>query len=241
MKKVFSSQDEAISYAIEKTGKTLTKTDLENRIVQYEGYISQSTDSTDIERWGKNIEDIKNILGSDDFKNGNYPTGIDDLLFLIFEYRSMIYAFSKVDFSIDPFQKYPFFQQWLNGAVYVIFTNIGKLVSKDERDNSLRSLWNTLLHYIKDSDLANESEIEHLCMCLDDKNGHFTNEKSKAILFRNKYIAHNECIPVLKWTDIDADIEILSRMWSVSDRRHSRRLEEAPLKGAVVIGPNLPG
>ncbi|WP_040576145.1 hypothetical protein [Methylophaga thalassica] len=45
--------------------------------------------------------------------------------------------------------------------------------------------------------------------------GHFNNKNSKALFFRNKTVAHNELSPKIDWNDVDKDIHLLSRIWSV--------------------------
>jgi hypothetical protein len=44
---------------------------------------------------------------------------------------------------------------------------------------------------------------------------YFTNKNSKALLFRNKVIAHNEKNLTMRWDEIDKDIEILVKIWSL--------------------------
>lgn len=81
-------------------------------------------------------------------------------------------------------------------------------MSKD--DNSLRKLWNKIRRFI--TNVTTDEELQFIDKQLD---GHFTNVNSRAISFRNKVIAHNEKTLSLKWSEIDEDIKILVRVWSI--------------------------
>jgi len=91
---------------------------------------------------------LKEWVDSGNFKNGHYPQGVDELIFELIEWQASIYAFQNVDTEKNPFLEHAFYAQWLMGGIYAIFCLIGKLVSKDQRDNSLRKLWNTVHNYI---------------------------------------------------------------------------------------------
>ena len=50
---------------------------------------------------------------------------------------------------------------------------------------------------------------------LDKTSGKFTDENSRAILFRNTVVAHNHKSVALAWDEIDDDIQILVRILSI--------------------------
>lgn len=131
------------------------------------------------------------------------------------EWRAVIYAFQKVDTKNDPFKTHAFYAQWLVGGTYTIFCLLGKLVSKDQRDNSLRKHWDVVSGYIAHSGLCGETEIEFINSSMHRTQGKFANENSQAMKYRNKVIAHNESLPRMEWDELDKDIELISRMWSL--------------------------
>jgi hypothetical protein len=211
----FSSEEEAKNYALEKSARYFTLEEATRRINDYEQYLDNACTDSDKEYWTTEIARLKEWIVSDSFINGHYPQGIDDLILELLEWRSSIYAFQHVTTKRNPFSERVFHAQWLAGATYAIFSIIGKLVSKDSRDNSLRALWDNVKTYISESGLCGEREYELIEQQMHESDGHFTNRNSKSLLFRNKAISHNESSPVLEWSEIDKDIELLSRVWSL--------------------------
>jgi len=212
---LFETEDQAKEYAINQTSGKLNKQEIDIRISDYEMYAHQAASDKDRKYWEFEKERLEQWKASHEFINGEYPDGVDELMFNLLDSRSSIYSFINVETKSSPFSDFYFFKQWVVGSSYWIFATIGKLVSNDDRDNSLRSLWMKVLPYLKLSNVSNILEIDYLTKCLDKKNGHFTNLNSKAINFRNKQIAHNESKPIILWSEIDVDLKILSRMWSI--------------------------
>jgi len=148
-------------------------------------------------------------------ENENVPQGIDELILEVIELRSIIYAFQETETNINIFKDKVFYSQWLNGAVYTIFCTLGKLVSKDNRDRSLRQLWDQTAQLLSEENYFTREELNYINRQLNISSGKFTNGNSKAILFRNKVIAHNEQYPKIEWADVDSDFRVLIRMWSL--------------------------
>ena len=148
-------------------------------------------------------------------ENENVPQGIDELILEVIELRSIIYAFQETETNINIFKDKVFYSQWLTGAVYTIFCILGKLVSKDNRDHSLRQLWDKTAQRLSEENYFTREELNYINKQLDKRSGKFTNDNSKAILFRNKVIAHNEQYPKIEWADVDSDFRVLIRMWSL--------------------------
>lgn len=127
----------------------------------------------------------------------------------------MVYAFQNVETKNNPFKESGFYAQWYLGSIYGVFTIIGKLVSKDRRDNSLRKLWETTSPVMLSDGACTKEEIDYINSKMEVKSGLFTNQRSKSLLFRNKLISHNEAMPVVQWSDVDSELCLLIRMWSL--------------------------
>jgi len=211
----FKTEEEAKRYAVACTSAFFTLEEAQERIQDYKTYIKNANTEEQQEYWTNELKKLEKWLSSEKFKNGDYSQGIDALILDLIELRASIYAFQNTKSQIYPFNKYIFHAQWLTGSTYTIFSIIGKLVSKDKRDNSLRKLWDNTSQYIEVSDLSKTEEINKIKDKMQDKNGHFTNSNSKALLYRNKFISHNESMPRICWSDIDDDIKIIVRLWSL--------------------------
>lgn len=211
----FESEKEAKNYCISITAGRISFEEALRRIESYKAYKENSQSDEQGNYWQGEINRLEGWLASDEFKNGAYPQGIDDLILELVEWRASIYAFQTVSTAKNPFNEHAFHAQWLTGGVYAVLSLIGKLVSKDGRDNSLRRPWNIAKKYIASSGLCGDDEIEHIEHILHEEKGHFTNLNSKAILLRNKVIAHNEASPRVEWSEADKDIKLLCRIWSL--------------------------
>ena len=208
----FNSEDDAKNYAVSITAKRLHPDKAQNRLDEYKAYQESAHDLETKEYWKKEVHNLDEYINSVEFKNGEYPQGIDELILEMIEWRAAIYAFQNVDTKQNPFKEHVFYAQWLIGGTYTVFCILGKLVSKDPRDNTLRKLWPKVSEYVKHSGLCDEGEAE----IIDEKiQGHFTNDRSLAMLFRNKVIAHNESSPNVEWVEIDKDIKLLCRIWAL--------------------------
>ncbi len=210
----FSTEDDAINYSIGVTAKYTHPDDINKRLDDYQSYLSSAREG-DKEYWQSEVDNLEEWISSDEFINGEYPRGIDELVLELIEWRAAIFALQNIDTRNDPFKQHAFYAQWLVGGTYTIFCLLGKLVSKDGRDNSLRKLWGVVSGYIFQSGLPGDGEIDYINEKMHPSQGQFTNENSQAMLYRNKVIAHNESLPRMEWSELDKDIELILRMWSL--------------------------
>lgn len=210
----FATEDDARNYSIGVTSKHINPDDIYRRLDDYNSYLDSATGENKI-FWQEEVNSLEKWINSDEFLNGEYPRGIDELVLELIEWRAVIYAFQNVDTQSNPFKKHAFYAQWLVGGTYTIFCLLGKLVSKDQRDNSLRKHWDMVSGYVAQSGLCGETEIEFINSRMHRKQGQFTNENSQAMKYRNKVIAHNESLPRMEWDELDKDIQLISRMWAL--------------------------
>lgn len=210
----FLTEDDAKHYSIGITAKHTDQDGLESRLKEYNRYLD-SANEADKSYWREEIKKLEEWINSETFKNGDYPRGLDELVLELVEWNAAIYALQKVDTKNDPFKEHAFYAQWLVGGTYTIFCLLGKLVSKDSRDNSLRKIWNMFSGYISSSGLCAEGEVDYINEKMHKTNGQFTNVNSQAMLYRNKVIAHNECLPRMEWSELNKDVELIIRMWSL--------------------------
>ncbi|MFB1118093.1 hypothetical protein RF240_19335 [Dickeya dadantii] len=211
----FNTIDEAREYVVSLTNKARTIESIDSAIAYYQEMVGGSHSEESRNLWLSELDKLNEWKNSDDFKNGNYHQGIDDLILELVEWCSVIYAFQNVETKREPFKERGFYAQWYVGGIYGVFSIFGKLLSKDKRDNSLRKLWETISPIILSEGACTQPEVDCINAALDVKSGRFTNENSQALLFRNKLISHNEAIPVVKWDEVDKDFAFLIRMWSL--------------------------
>ena len=208
------SIEDAKNYAVEAT-RCLSNDETYRSLEVYRSYLSRATNDEQKEPLQKEIDSLENWLKCEKFKTGDFPMGINELMLELIEWRALKYAFQNTETEQNPFKEHTFYSQWLVGGTYAVFSILGKLESKDDRDNSLRNLWGKIWAWIDQDGGCSKEELEYINLKLNRKSGHFTNENSKALLFRNTVIAHNEKNPTMRWDEIDKDIEILVRIWSL--------------------------
>lgn len=211
----FESEEDAKHFSVGITARRFTSEEADNRIAEFRKYAENAISEEDKGHWRNELLRLREYIESDEFKNGDYSRGIDELVLELIEWRAALYAFQNVDTKKNPFTEHVFHAQWLMGGTYTVFCLIGKLVSKHKDDNSLRKLWGEVMEYVAKSGLCGEGEVEFITNEMHRKKGRFTNANSKAILFRNKVIAHNESLPQIEWTEVDKDIKFLCRVWSL--------------------------
>ena len=211
----FNSVNDAKEYVVAVTNKAKTLKEINSATSYYQEMVDSAHSDESRILWMDELSKLNAWKDSDDFKQGNYPQGIDEIFLELIEWRAMIYAFHNVDTKRNLFNESGFYAQWYLGAIYGIFTIIGKLVSKDKRDSSLRRLWEIVSPIMLGEGACTKTEVEYVNSAMDIKSGHFTNENSKALLFRNKLISHNEAMPIVKWDEVDNDLSLLIRMWSL--------------------------
>lgn len=211
----FSTVEEAKEYVVALTNKAKSLEEINSTISHYQEMFENAHNEESRSLWLSELEKLKEWKDSDDFKQGNYPQGIDELVLELIEWRAMVYAFQNVETKNNPFKESGFYAQWYLGSIYGVFTIVGKLVSKDRRDNSLRKLWETTSPVMLSDGACTKEEIDYINSEMEVKSGLFTNERSKSLLFRNKLISHNEAIPIVQWSDVDSELCLLIRMWSL--------------------------
>ncbi|MFJ7313434.1 hypothetical protein ACIQVE_11790 [Pseudomonas sp. NPDC098747] len=206
---------EAKEFCNNKTNSRLTEEGALEKIKQLEEYLSNDPSEHSkllFEEW---IQEIKNWIESDERKKGEYPQGIDQIILDIIEVRAFIYALQQTPSTQLRLQNSFFWQQWLIGSAHTIIVGIGKLVSTDARDNSLANLWKEIGGWIKEDGACDIDEARFIDDSFKRKTGYFDNSNSKAFNYRNKSIAHNEHSPEITWNDLDPDLKILVRAWSL--------------------------
>lgn len=179
------------------------------------GYMVRASDERSRETWQTQIDSLESWLASDKYKCGDYPQGIDELVIELIEWRAMQHAFQNVETTNQPFHQHAFYQQWLIGSAYAVSSLLGKLVGKAPQENSLRKLWWEVGKFVSRDGAGLKAELKHIAELLDKNTGKFTDQNSRAIKFRNSVIAHNHLSLALAWDEIDEDVQILVRVWSI--------------------------
>ncbi|EPI0763999.1 hypothetical protein [Vibrio alginolyticus] len=211
----FQNVSAAKEYVLAATNRAKTAEVINSSIEYHQRMVDQAHNDKSRGLWERELEKLELWKNSDDFKNGNYPQGIDELILETIEWRAIQFAFQSVDTKRNPFKESGFFAQWYLGSIYGVFTIIGKLISKDIRDNSLRKLWDDVSPIMLGDGACTQEEIDYINQEMHRSNGRFTNTNSSVLRFRNKLIAHNEANPVVKWDEVDAEMSLLIRMWSL--------------------------
>jgi len=213
--KTLTTSEEAKTYACNVTNGGLSLEKAQRQLAYFGQRLADSKTDEQTAVWSEEISRIEEWLASARFQRGEYSRGVDDLLLELIEWRALKFAFQNVKTERSPFNDHVFYSQWLVGGTYAVFALLGQLVSKDDRDDSLRKLWGDVSPFIASDGACTTEEFDCINQKLQEKTGHFTNVNSKALMFRNKVIAHNEWSPTIKWSEIDKDIEILVRIWSL--------------------------
>ncbi|EJL6378770.1 hypothetical protein ACLIOB_003383 [Vibrio cholerae] len=208
----FDTEKAAKSYALRALAKHASEAQLLRNIDDYIRY--QKLNSDDLEQyqyWKEREAASRDYLYSEDFKNGNYHLGVDELILEFIEVRSIIYSFQVVDIASNPFESYNLHSQWLSGCIYKLIAIYGKLLSRHKDDQSLKNVWCSVSGYIQSSSLTTSEEVSELTKFILGIN----NQTSNVMKYRNKAIAHNEQQPNVEWSDVDHDLRGLCRVWSL--------------------------
>jgi len=209
------TSEEAKTYACEVSSRCLTAEESEHRLQYFRRQLDRATTQEIEDVWRSQIERIETWLKSEKFQNGNFAHGIDELMLELIEWRALKYAFENVQTEKSPFKDHVFFMQWLIGGTYAVFALLGKLASNTRGDSSLRRLWSAVSESIRQDRACCDEEIEHINRNVFGSSGYFASNGSRALQFRHSVVAHNVRNPILKWNEIDKDIEILVRIWSI--------------------------
>lgn len=100
----FNTIDEAKEYVVSITNKARTVENVDAAISHYQEMVDRSHSEDSRNLWLSELDKLNQWKNSDDFKNGNYPQGIDDLILELVEWRSVIYAFQNVETKREPFK-----------------------------------------------------------------------------------------------------------------------------------------
>ncbi|MCY9856267.1 hypothetical protein, partial [Vibrio mediterranei] len=212
---IFKDVSEAKEHVVKLTNKAETLEEINSSISYFQGMADNAKDDCSKKLWKSEVEKLELWKSSDDFKNGNFPQGIDELILEVVEWRATQFAFQTVETKGQPFRESGFLAQWYLGSVYGVFTIIGKLISKDSRDNSLRKLWDDVSPIMLNDGACTQAEVDYINQEMHRNRGRFTNDNSSVLRFRNKLIAHNEASPIVKWDEVDCELSLLIRMWSL--------------------------
>ena len=211
----FRSSDEAKTYVVKITSRRRTHEELLIWLNDLRGYLSDASDDQSRQTWQAQIESTESWLGSSDYKEGNYPQGIDEHVLERIEWRSLQHAFLLVETKRKPFMEQVFYQQWLIGSVYAVYSMLGKLTGTGKQETSLLKVWRKVEPWIKKDGGCTPDELKFINALVNGPTPRFTNRYSKAILFRNSVIAHNEKSMAITWDEVDKDIHVLARIWSL--------------------------
>lgn len=215
IRKNISDDDDAKSHAMKMMAGTLSPSEIDERINDYKNYASFEDDEHKRLHWLGEIEGLEKFKNEEAYLNGHYPKGIDELYLEMIEWLSMIFAFQQLDESEVLLSKFSFLQQWYLGGTYMIFALLGNLTSGHRDDNSLTNLWISVSSLLGEFEELGAGELELLTTSLVGEKKIFSNRNSQALRYRNKVIAHNEQSIRLSWDEIEKEIGIVSRVWSL--------------------------
>lgn len=209
------TSEEAKTRTVEATSRRRSHAESVNFLEDLRRYLARADDERTRETWQTQIVALENWLSSEQYLSGEYPQGIDELVLELIEWRAMQHAFQHVETRSQPFLKHAFYQQWLIGSTYAVSSLLGKLVGKAPGENSLRKLWWEIGKFVARDGACTKGELKLIGDLLDKTKGKFTDENSRAMKFRNTVIAHNQTSLALAWDEIDKDIQVLVRIWSI--------------------------
>lgn len=209
------TSEEAKTRTVEATSKRQSHEESLKSLEVSREYLSRAHDDESRKTWQTQIDALENWLASEQFQSGDYPQGIDELVLELIEWRAMQHAFQTIETEHQPFLEHAFYQQWLIGSTYAVFSLLGKLVGQDRRENSLRKLWWEVGKFVARDGACTKEELKHIWERLHKDTGQFTDKNSRAMQFRNAVIAHNQKSLDLAWDEIDQDVRVLVRIWSI--------------------------
>ena len=209
------TSEEAKTRTVEATSRRRSHEESLKFLKDLRGYLVRANDEESRKTWQTQIVALESRLASEQYLSGEYPQGIDELVLELIEWRAMQHAFQHVETKNQPFHQHAFYQQWLIGSTYAVSSLLGKLVGKAPGENSLRKLWWEVGKFVARDGACTKGELKLIGELLDKTKGKFTDENSRAIKFRNTVIAHNQKSLALAWDEIDNDIKVLVRIWSI--------------------------
>lgn len=100
----FCTVEEAKEYVVALTNKAKSLEEINSTISHYQEMFESAHNEESRGLWLSELEKLKEWKNSDDFKQGNYPQGIDELILELIEWRAMVYAFQNVETKNNPFK-----------------------------------------------------------------------------------------------------------------------------------------
>jgi hypothetical protein len=211
----FRTSAEAKTYAVEATSRRRTHDESLRWLRDLYAHLSRESDQRVRGVWREQIDSLEAWLASEAYKAGDYPQGIDELVLELIEWRALQHAFQSVETNKKPFRDHVFYQQWLIGSIYAVFSLLGKLTGNAKREASLLKVWQKVESWISSDGACAKAELNFIKTRLSGPAPRFTNRHSRAILFRNSVIAHNEKSLAIAWGEIDEDVRTLVRIWAI--------------------------
>lgn len=202
----FKNEDDAKKYTCEYTVRMLSLEEAQQRIKDHKKILQQMTTDDGCKFWQEQITGLEEYVKSDDLKTGVFPQSIDTMFFETVEWSALLSAFHNPNINESVFYETAFFQRWQIGAVYVILSNIAKLLSKRNGDHSLARLWKEIKPFLKPH--IDGNEFYYLNEKLDHPDG-------KALKFRHEVIAHNVKSTAIPLDILDEEIKFIARVWSI--------------------------
>lgn len=211
----FDSIDDARAYVLRTTSVYLSPDDVQERLHHLEALAERvKFDEAAHGAALDQLETLKKWSESAAFKKGAYAQGLDELMLRLVDLRATVHAFQGLGVTRELFKQSVFHAQWLSGVAYEMYALLGKLVSKDDRDNSLRRVWEHVQSLLLETAECDAAEAA----CIGQKFAMVfggPSSQSPALKVRNKVIAHNEMSLQAVWSDFDEDIRILGRVWAL--------------------------
>jgi hypothetical protein len=211
----FDSEKDAKHHVMALMAGTLSPRDATQRLADAERYRERASNAEERDYWSTRADALQQWIESDTFRSGAYAQGIDSEFLELVEWRAQIAALVETPSDPNPFVRSEFFARWLVGASYAVLILLGRLVSRDKRDNSMANAWGVAIPYLSSSTGFSREEVRALEEIKDQSRGRFTRARSDTVRFRNKTVAHNEATLRIAWESVDQDVRILARIWAV--------------------------
>lgn len=106
---IFKNISDAKEYVVQVTNKARTIDQINSSIEYYQSMVDSANSDESRSLWESEVEKLKLWKNSDDFKDGSYPQGIDELILEVIEWRSVQAAFQEIETEKDLFKHSGFF------------------------------------------------------------------------------------------------------------------------------------
>ncbi|HBM90433.1 MAG TPA: hypothetical protein DD400_00930 [Rhodospirillaceae bacterium] len=200
------NEDDAKKYTCEYTVSKLSLKEAQQRINNHKKILENTTTDEDRAFWQEQITGLEEYIKSEDLKTGTFPQSIDTVLFETVEWSALLSAFHNPNINESTFFETAFFQRWQIGAIYVILSNIAKLLSKKNGDHSLTRLWKEVSPFLKNH--IAKDEFDYIRRKLDHPDG-------QALKLRHEVVAHNVKSTGIHLDLLDEELKFIARVWSI--------------------------